>query len=85
MWQYSESTSYPDLIDSKSSKRWVYVRRNIVENEREIDGIKEKFYSYEEQKIPKDVYTIFESQIVSESRLDEIEEVLTEIVGGGLI
>lgn len=82
MWYKAESTFCPNLIDDTLSKKWVYVRRNIVENEREIDGIKEKFYSYEEMKVPKDVYDIFRNERDNSDRLNDIEEVLTEILGG---
>lgn len=84
MWYKAESMICPNLIDNTSSKKWVYVRRSIVENEREIDGIKEKFYSYEEMKVLKDIYDIFRSEQDNSDRLNDIEEVLTEILGGEL-
>lgn len=84
-WYEGTSSVYPSLVDTTSSKKWVYVRRNIEEHEREDDeGIKEKFYSYEEMKVPKDVYDIFRSEQDNSDRLNDIEEVLTEILGGDL-
>ena len=37
------------------------------------------------RSIPKDVYSIFETQLSDEARLADIEEVITEILGGGLV
>ena len=96
MWYYVESKSYPALIDTTSSKKWVYVRRNIEEHEREDErGIKEIFYSFEEQKVPKEVWGIFEKTMQNDEkiiendvkiaeadiRLADVEEAITELYG----
>ena len=82
MWYYVESKSYPTLVDTTSSKKWVYVRRNIEEHEREDEqGIKEIFYSFEETKIPKDVWAIFEKETDNSERLADVEEAITELYG----
>lgn len=82
MWYYVESKSYPTLVDTTSSKKWVYVRRNIEEHEREDgQGIKEIFYSFEETKIPKDVWAIFEKETDNSERLADVEEAITELYG----
>lgn len=96
MWYYVESKSYPSLIDTTSSKKWVYVRRNIEEHEREDDeGIKEIFYSFEEQKVPKEVWGIFEKTMQNDEkiiendvkiaeadiRIADVEEAITELYG----
>jgi hypothetical protein len=83
MWYKSESTARPDLIDSTSSRVHVYVRKNIEEVEREDEtGNKYSVYVYDEMKLPKEVYGIFKEQMVADSRLADIEEVITEIIGG---
>lgn len=84
-WYYSESKNRPRTIDTASSQKWVYIRRNISKCEREDEfhpEIKEEFYSYEEMKIPKDVYSIFEKEMDNSDRLDDVEEVIVEILGG---
>lgn len=81
MWYKSESTIKPNPIDNISSKRYVYVRKNITEVQKDDDTI----FEYDECKIPKDVYDIFKSQLETDSRLDEIEETIAEIIGGGLV
>ena len=87
MWYKSESTTRPEIVDSTSSKVYVYVRKNIEEVEREDEQTGNKYivYVYDETKIPKEVYSIFENQMVADSRLADIEEVITEIIGGDLL
>ena len=72
-WYYAESGSRPATVDETSSKKWVYLRRNIVKREREDEtdpSIKENFYSYEEMKIPKENYPIFQLESQNAANLD---------------
>ena len=80
-WYNGESTVNPALIDDTSSKKWVYVRRNVEQHEREseITGETETYYTYEEQKIDKSVYDIFKSNNENSERITDIELALTEI------
>ena len=82
MWQYVESTTYPEIIDKTSSAKWFYVRRNITKKQDEVS--KEVYYSYEELKIPKEVYDIFVNEQDNCDRLNDVEDVLAEILGGDL-
>lgn len=62
MWYYAESGDRPETVDQVSSKKWVYVRRNIEEFEREDETdptIKEKFYKWEEMKVSKDDWELY--------------------------
>lgn len=54
----SSSSVKPDLIDTTSSKTTVYVRQNIVENQRtdEMSGETSTFYEYQEAKLTKEEY-----------------------------
>ena len=54
----SSSSVKPDLIDTTSSKTTVYIRQNIVENQRtdEMSGEQTVFYEYEEAKLTKQEY-----------------------------
>lgn len=81
MWYKSESTIKPDLIDPVSSRKYVYVRKNITEIRRDDKVL----YEYDEAKIPKEVYDIFKSQTEANDRLDDIEEAIADIIGGGLV
>lgn len=95
-WYEGTSSVYPSLVDTTSSKKWVYVRRNIEEHERENDeGIKEKFYSFKEQKVPKEIWGIFEKTMQNDEkiiendvkiaeadiRIADVEEAITELYG----
>ena len=81
-WYNGESTIRPVLIDDSSSKVWVYVRRNVEEHERENEQrIKETFYSFEESKVPKDVWLIFQKTVESDERIADLEEAVTELYG----
>lgn len=83
VWYKGESCTYPQLIDVISSKKWVYIRRNIEEHEREdeFSGETILFYSFEETKIPKDVWAIFEKETDNSERLADVEEAITELYG----
>ena len=54
----SQSSVKPDLIDTTSSKTTVYIRQNIVENQRtdEMSGETSTFYEYQEAKLTKEEY-----------------------------
>lgn len=85
-WYKTSSMTKPKIIDDTLSKKYVYVRRNIVESELINDlnpDIKEIFYSFEEIKIPKDVYSIFEFEKSNSNRLDELEDTIVELIYGG--
>jgi hypothetical protein len=72
-WYYAEGNKCPAIVDKISSKKWVYIRRNIEEFEREdeIDPtIKKKFYKWEEMKIPKENYPIYELEVQNAAKLD---------------
>lgn len=79
MWQKSQSTIRPEDVDTTSSKKFVYIHRNIVEKTTE-EGF--TIYEYDEYKIPKEVYDIFKVQDETLSRMNDIEETITEILGG---
>ena len=54
----SQSSVKPELIDTTSSKSTVYLRKNIVEVERNDmnDDISTTFYEYDEAKLTKEEY-----------------------------
>ena len=82
MWYEAMCDIEPEIVDTKSSNKYVYIRRNIrLETREDESGDSKAFYVFEEMKIQKDVYEIIAPQNV---RLDDIEEAITEIIGGGL-
>lgn len=87
MWYKSESNTRPAAVDTTSSKKYVYIRKNIKEVERkdEMTEIKVKFYQYDEVKIPKEIYPIMEVQTNQDDRLNDIEDAIAEIIGGEIV
>lgn len=57
-WHKSESTIRPDEVDTTSSKTTVYLRRNIVEKQREdlVSDNAVTYFEYDEVKMSKDEY-----------------------------
>lgn len=71
----------PKTVESDLSQKYVYIRRNIRESSIEdLDG-ERSIYVFEETKISKDIYEQLEPQ---SKRLDDIEDAIAEIIGGGL-
>lgn len=86
MWYKAEATSDPKAVDSTSSKKYIYLTRNVTTEERvDEQGNAHTVWVYEETKIDRDFYPIYERQISDEARIADIEEVITEILGGGII
>lgn len=56
-YRKSESSVYPELIDTTSSKKCVYLRKNVVEMQSEdMNGEIYTTYEYEEAKLTKEEY-----------------------------
>lgn len=58
-WYKSESTVRPDEVDTTSSNKVVYLRRNIVEKQRDDKVSSENvttYYEYDEAKLTKEEY-----------------------------
>ena len=77
----SQSSTYPELIDTTSSKKYVYIRQNVVEKEsEEIDGEKYTYYEYDEAKLTKEEYKQYIQEMNSEEALESIETLKAENV-----
>lgn len=70
----SQSTVKPELIDTMSSKKVVYIRQNIVETV--IDDT--TFYEYDEAKLSKAEYTEYLKELEATDTLEIIEDLKTE-------
>ena len=79
----SQSTVKPELVDTTSSKKVVYIRQNIVE----INKDDTTFYEYDEAKLTKDEYKEYLAELEAQDTLETIENLkaenksLTEQVG----
>lgn len=53
----SQSSVYPELIDTTSSKKCVYLRKNVIEVQSEdMNGETYTYYEYDEAKLTKEEY-----------------------------
>lgn len=84
MWYKAESMTLPAIIDDTSSRVYVYVRKNInVEQRTDESGETIIVYVYDEIKIPKEVYEIFNLESGNERRISDIEDTLADMLFGG--
>ena len=74
-WEYTEGTAIPAEIDDTSSPTTVYITRNVEKKQREG----EIYYAYETAKLTRAEY----AEYIAEQRLDDVETVIAEIIGGG--
>ena len=70
----SQSSVKPELIDTTSSKKYVYIRRNIVEAQTEENTM----YEYEEAKLTKEEYKDYLEELNGEAALESIENLKAE-------
>ena len=75
----SQSSVYPTLIDTTSSKKYVYLRQNVVEKQtEETDEETHIYYEYEEAKLTKEEYEQYLDELSSTETLEDIESLKTE-------
>lgn len=74
MWKTVESMEKPVTTDTTSSKKWAYIRRKIEEHERidEMTGDIVTYYTFEEMKISKENYPVYELEVQNAANLDYI-------------
>ena len=70
----SSSSVKPEIIDTTSSKKVVYIRQNIIETQKD-DAV---FYEYDEAKITKDEYKEYLDEIKAQDTLKVIENLKAE-------
>ena len=75
----SQSSVYPTLIDTTSSKKYVYLRQNVVEKQtEETDEETHIYYEYDEAKLTKEEYEQYLKEINSTKTLESIENLKAE-------
>lgn len=70
----SQSTVKPELVDTTSSKKVVYIRQNIVEIQKDDTT----FFEYDEAKLTKDEYKEYLAELETQETLEIIENLKTE-------
>ena len=76
----SQSSIKPDLIDTTSSKKYVYLRQNVVEvnSKDEQSGEDRSYFEYDEAKLTKSEYEQYLKEINSTKTLESIENLKAE-------
>ena len=70
----SQSSVKPELVDTTSSKKVVYIHQNIVEIQKDDTT----FYDYEEAKLTKDEYKEYLAELEAQDTLETIENLKAE-------
>ena len=73
----SQSTISPELIDTTSSKKFVYIRKNVTELNTvdELSGETYSCYEYDEAKLTKEEY----ERYLNESSIVDIQQLRADI------
>lgn len=75
----SQSSVYPELIDTTSSRKYVYLRNNVVEMQSDsTDGETHIYYEYDEAKLTKEEYEQYLMEMNSTETLESIENLKVE-------
>ena len=75
----SQSSVYPELLDTTSSKKYVYLRENVIEIESDnTDGETYTYYEYNEAKLTKEEYEQYLKEMGSTETLESIENLKAE-------
>lgn len=69
-WYNVKSTVRPEDEDTVTSKKYNYIRRNITEATEEIEGETVTYYEYEECKVPKESWGMYEELIQTQADVD---------------
>ena len=84
-WKKAESAIRPAELDTTSSRKYNYVRKNIMEEQRETEQGTITMYVYDELKVAKADWELFETVSESAIRISEVEDAvieLAELIGG---
>ena len=79
-YKKSQSSIKPDLIDTTSSKKYVYLRQNVVEvnSTDEQSGEYRSYFEYDEAKLTKEEYEQYLMEMNSTETLESIENLKAE-------
>ena len=75
-WYKAQSDTMPELVDTVSSSAVNYMRKNITEKTIEIYGETKTVYEYDEIKVPKDEWLVFQQTLDNEANIDYIAMML---------
>ena len=78
-WYDVKSTVRPDDEDITTSKKYNFVRRNIIETTEETEGETITVYLYQECKIPKESYGMYEELIQAQADIDYLTMITEDL------
>ena len=78
-WYNSESMSETMEIDTESSAIYNYIRRNIHEVSEKIEGETVIKYEYEECKIPKESWGIYQELVQQKADIDYLTMITEDL------
>lgn len=87
-WHWSESGDKPDMLDTESSRDYVYIRKDFHEvPSYDMDGQEVgTFWRYQEKILPKAEWEIYKVAMENQSDVSDIQDALCElyeIITGG--
>lgn len=79
-YKKSQSSIKPDLIDTTSSKKYVYLRQNVVEinSKDEQSGEDRSYFEYDEAKLTKSEYEEYLKELNNNRTIESIEDLKVE-------
>ena len=78
-WYDVKSTVRPEDEDTTSSKKYNFVRRNIIETTEETEGETIMVYLYQECKVPKESYGMYEELIQAQADIDYLTMITEDL------
>ena len=80
MWEHVEGSNVvPATLDRTSSGKYVYFRKNIVHHDAQENW--GEHYSWDEMKVPREVWEIAQAEMEHELALSDVYEALEELAG----
>ena len=79
-YKKSQSSIKPDLIDTTSSKKYVYLRQNVVEvnSTDEQSGEYRSYFEYDEAKLTRSEYEEYSKELNNNRTIESIEDLKVE-------
>ena len=79
-YKKSQSSIKPNLIDTTSSKKYVYLRQNIVEvnSTDEQSGEDRSYFEYDEAKLTRSEYEEYSKELNNNRTIESIEDLKIE-------
>lgn len=78
-WYKAESSNRPLEVDTESSKKYNYVRKNIEETQRESDGEATIVFVYDECKVLKEDWGLYLELAQAQADIDYLNMITEDL------